>query len=255
MANEGVYIPEVVNAITVAGDWNTLSKSDLIDQVAAKMGLIHGDYSGTPAGEELLRWGRDGLQWLLSEAPEMAAVGQLVWSDWADPTSGLTIPTESMKIVSVEFTYESGLTGQTAAANATYSPSCEAPQVVSELIQNYSSSSVAFAGGKMIWSEIAGKVYIFNIGTTADPKARMLYFHKPTWLIAGATKTPTEDMSTADTMRIPAGWDGLIADYAAVQAKMKDMASQQAEVLWKIYEAQVQAWFANFYDLKRSVGG
>jgi hypothetical protein len=263
----------------------SLSQSDLLDAVAAKMDITQSDYTGAQASE-IKTWALDALRWLMPMAPEYAITSALEsLTAQAEP---LTLPTDCLKVVRVSHTTDGDLMRYVEPSKFMY------------VKNSYNSASLSYGAGYRIWSEIMGAIQCFRVDA-ADTIA-VDYIQEPSWgdtlrvVNAGAyyeLKTPhtsgadgacsdepgvgvnssvfwtevttvsavawiaSHDYTDTDSyanLTIPNGWEGLIANYCTVQAKMKDEEPQQAQLLWQMFMQEL-ARFRGFEDIKVSVGG
>jgi len=261
----------------------TLTKSDLLDAVAAKMDITQDDYTGAQASE-IQTWALDCLRWLMPMAPEYAITSALQSvTNQAEP---YTIPSDCLKVVRVLSYTDSDLMRYVEPTKFMY------------VKNSYNSASNSYAAGYRIWSDIMGEIQCFRVDG-ADT-INVDYIQEPSWgdaytvdndgsyyeLIRGHTASAEGGINEPGTganwqifwseietvvanpwvaaadytavtyaqLTIPNGWEGLVANYCVVQAKMKDEEPQQAQLLWQMFMQEL-ARFRGFEDVKVSVGG
>lgn len=262
----------------------SLTKSDLLDAVAAKMDIQSADYT-TAQQSEVQQWALDCLRWLMPLAPEYAITS--VVESATNEGEPYTIASDCLKIVRVSHYTDGDLVKYLE------------PTAFTRIKNAYSSGTNSYETGFRIWSDIMGTVNVFRID--AADTISVDYIKEPAWgdalyrkkaatsqsfeLRLGHVSVGTGDDSeppggahyavfwsevtysaahteweaggatySGNELTIPNGWAGLIGSYCAIHAKMKDEEPQQAQAHWQMFMQELSR-FRGFEDIAKSIGG
>ena len=268
---------------------STLTKSDLYDAVAAKMDKLQADYS-TAEKTQIEVWAIDCLQWLLPLAPEYAIESILTSVSAQDEpltiSSGLT---NCMKVVRVAHNSDGDIAkyvepDQFSRISNAYGSGTNSYETGFRIWSNIMGAISVFRIGAAETIDVdyiqepAWGAGFFRDSDDDTRTFEMLLDHNSNadnrppdaadanagadWELFWAEKTYSngtnwitgQTYAGAANITIPNGWDGLVAGYCAVQAKMKDEEPQLAKASWDVFLQELSR-FGGFEDIAKSVGG
>lgn len=208
----------------------TLTTANLYDGVASRINLTGRTESfTTELASSLQNWARDGLRWLTMIAP-----GWAMESILSTETVCNIAPAGNQKRI-VEFT---GGCMRIVRVNYGSDMIHWVPPDVYEKIRNeYQGGTSCFGAGERVWSSLGGYVHVFRLDEDTD--FTVDYVPLSVW---------------NTTLTIPNGWEGLIFDYVALQAKLRRSTAEDAMRHWALFTRQLKR-FQGFENVSLGVGG
>jgi hypothetical protein len=173
----------------------------------------------------------DCLRYLYQLAPRDALYGVST----AISTSTLTdffTENEILRILLIGFDYDATAMRVRALRHAP-------AEKFSKVKQSYANGTDSYGEGHGLYSVLGTELSVFRATPSANQLVYCAVVAPPEW--------------SGDDLTIPAGWEGLISSYCAIQAKMKDEEPEVAIQLYKSYQQELSR-FRDFRDAVK-VGG
>ena len=262
---------------------SSMTKADFLTAVASRLDKESSDFTAAQI-VEFKAWAVNCLQWVLPLAPEYAIESIL---DTATPGVTVALPTNCLKVVRVA-TADGDICRQVVpdefqSKSSAYASGSQSYGEGFRIWADVMGTVKAFRNsGNLTVHYIlepswGSPVHVINNDGASD---RYFYLQRPhqaaadggldepgvgdNWEIfwdetAVVSATPwagSTDYSAVagDYITIPNGWNGLIASYAAAQAKLQDEEMEEAQSLWKQFNLELTR-FGEFLNIPQTVGG